>query len=89
MFKMWLYKKRNKKTASAPILKNNENPQKSITVITKEDQKLNTLPSLKVECPKCGKAYLDAKDYISGDFIDRHIFCFKCNALWYNFKAPL
>jgi transcription factor S len=29
-------------------------PQKSVTVISKEDQKMNTLPTLKVECPKCG-----------------------------------
>ena len=30
------------------------NPKKSVTVISKEDQKMNTLPTLKVECPKCG-----------------------------------
>lgn len=28
--------------------------QKSVTIISKEDQKLRTLPTLKVECPKCG-----------------------------------
>jgi DNA-directed RNA polymerase subunit M len=28
--------------------------QKSVTIISKEDQKLHTLPTLKVECPKCG-----------------------------------
>ena len=28
--------------------------QKSVIVISKEDQKLRTLPTLKVECPKCG-----------------------------------
>ena len=27
--------------------------KKSVTVISKEDQKLSTLPTLKVECPKC------------------------------------
>ena len=27
---------------------------KSVTIISKEDQKLRTLPTLKVECPKCG-----------------------------------
>jgi DNA-directed RNA polymerase subunit M len=28
--------------------------KKAVTVISKEDQKLSTLPTLKVECPKCG-----------------------------------
>ena len=28
--------------------------QKSVTIISKEDQKVRTLPTLKVECPKCG-----------------------------------
>jgi len=28
--------------------------RKSVTIISKEDQKLRTLPTLKVECPKCG-----------------------------------
>jgi DNA-directed RNA polymerase subunit M len=32
----------------------NNNIKKSITVISEEDQKLSTLPTLKVECPKCG-----------------------------------
>ena len=29
-------------------------PKKAVTVISKEDQKMTTLPTLKVECPKCG-----------------------------------
>jgi len=28
--------------------------KRTVTVISKEDQKLKTLPTLKVECPKCG-----------------------------------
>ena len=28
--------------------------QKSVTIISKDDQKIRTLPTLKVECPKCG-----------------------------------
>lgn len=43
-----------KKTLTNKVLKNKENPQKFFTVITQEDQKMNTLPTLKVECPKCG-----------------------------------
>ena len=29
-------------------------PKESIAVITKEEQKLRTLPTVRVECPKCG-----------------------------------
>ena len=29
-------------------------PQESIAVIGKEEQKLRTLPTVRVECPKCG-----------------------------------
>jgi DNA-directed RNA polymerase subunit M len=28
--------------------------QQSLTVITEEDQKVQTMPTIKVECPKCG-----------------------------------
>lgn len=30
------------------------NSEKAVTVISKKDQKLRTMPTLKVECPKCG-----------------------------------
>ena len=30
------------------------NTEKTVTVISKEDQELRTMPTLKVECPKCG-----------------------------------
>jgi len=30
------------------------NPQQFVAVIGKEEQKLNTLPTVRVECPKCG-----------------------------------
>jgi DNA-directed RNA polymerase subunit M len=30
------------------------NPQKLVAVIGKEEQKLRTLPTVRVECPKCG-----------------------------------
>ena len=29
-------------------------PQESVTVIGKEDQKVNTLPTIRMECPECG-----------------------------------
>ncbi|KON31961.1 MAG: hypothetical protein AC479_08095 [miscellaneous Crenarchaeota group-6 archaeon AD8-1] len=37
-----------------PVLKNPENPKKYVAVLTKKEQKLKTLPTIKVECPKCG-----------------------------------
>ncbi|MEM2240755.1 MAG: transcription factor S [Candidatus Bathyarchaeia archaeon] len=30
------------------------NPQKLVTVISREEQKLRTLPTMRIECPKCG-----------------------------------
>jgi len=30
------------------------NPQKLVAVIGKEEQKLRTLPTLRIECPRCG-----------------------------------
>jgi len=30
------------------------NPQKLVAVISKEEQKLRTLPTVRIECPKCG-----------------------------------
>jgi DNA-directed RNA polymerase subunit M len=30
------------------------NPQQTVAVISKEEQKLRTLPTVRVECPKCG-----------------------------------
>lgn len=30
------------------------NPKKLVAVISKEEQKLRTLPTVRIECPKCG-----------------------------------
>ena len=30
------------------------NPQQFVAVISKEEQKLNTLPTVRIECPRCG-----------------------------------
>ena len=75
-------KKETKKTTPLTILKNNENPQKFVTVITKEDQKLNTLPTLKVECPKCGnkKVFVWQVQTRSGDESSTQFMrCTKCD----------
>ena len=48
------------KTLITPVLKTKENPKKIVAVISKKEQKLSTLPTIKVECPKCEnkKAYI-------------------------------
>ncbi len=75
-------KKELKNTSSTKTLKNNENPQKFITVITKEDQKLNTLPTLKIKCPKCEniKVYVWQVQTRSGDeAATQFMRCTKCD----------
>lgn len=75
-------KKETKKTLPPKIFKNKENPQKFVTVITKEEQKLNTLPTLKVECPKCGnkKVYVWQVQTRGGDESSTQFMrCTKCD----------
>lgn len=53
-----------------------------VTVIGKEDQKINTLPTLKMECPKCGNnlAYVWQVQTRGGDESSTQFFrCTKCN----------
>ena len=42
------------KTEQTPGKVIQHNLQELVTVIAKEDQELNTLPTLRMECPKCG-----------------------------------
>jgi DNA-directed RNA polymerase subunit M len=75
-------KKEQKNMSPPKILKNNENPQKFVTVITKEDQQLNILPTLKVECSKCGnnKVYVWQVQTRSGDESSTQFMrCTKCD----------
>jgi len=56
--------------------------QKSVTIISKEDQKLRTLPTLKVECLKCGNnlVYVWQVQTRSGDEASTQFMrCTKCN----------
>lgn len=54
------YTKKTANIKSKPPIPNNENPRKKVTIISREEQKLKTLPTIKVECPKCKnrKAYV-------------------------------
>jgi DNA-directed RNA polymerase subunit M len=71
-----------KKPVSNRYIKNKENPQKFVTVISKEEQKINTLPTLKVECPKCGnkKVYVWQVQTRGGDESSTQFMrCTKCD----------
>jgi DNA-directed RNA polymerase subunit M len=48
------YKKQGTKKVRPKANEIIRNTKKAVTVISKEDQKMTTLPTLKVECPKCG-----------------------------------
>jgi transcription factor S len=53
-----------------------------VTVIGKEEQKINTMPTLKVECPKCGNTlvYVWQVQTRGGDESSTQFFrCTKCN----------
>jgi len=77
------YEKNEKvKTSKTQVLKNTENPKKLVAVITKKEQKLKTLPTLKVECPKCGnkKVYVWQVQTRGGDESSTQFMrCTKCN----------
>ena len=54
------YTKKIAHMTSKPPIPNNENSKKMVTIISRNEQKLKTLPTIKVECPKCAnkKAYV-------------------------------
>jgi DNA-directed RNA polymerase subunit M len=57
-------------------------PQESIAVIGKKEQKLRTLPTVKIECPKCGNniAYVWQVQTRGSDESSTQFFrCTKCN----------
>jgi DNA-directed RNA polymerase subunit M len=57
-------------------------PQESIAIIGKEEQKLRTLPTVRIECPKCGNnsAYFWQVQTRGTDESSTQFFrCTKCN----------
>ncbi|MGD8545076.1 MAG: transcription factor S [Candidatus Bathyarchaeota archaeon] len=50
------YKKMGIETKAAPKVSKviRPNPQKLVAVIGKKEQKLRTLPTVRIECPRCG-----------------------------------
>jgi len=57
-------------------------PKESIAVISKEEQKLRTLPTVRIECPKCGNnlAYVWQVQTRGSDESSTQFFrCTKCS----------
>jgi len=77
------YKKQESAKKVEPVVKViQHNPQQLVAVIGKEEQKLRTLPTVRIECPKCGNntAYVwqvqtRGADESSTQFLP----CTKCN----------
>jgi DNA-directed RNA polymerase subunit M len=58
------------------------NPQKLVAVIGKEEQKLRTLPTVRIECPKCGNntAYVwQVQTRGADESSTQFLRCTKCN----------
>lgn len=77
------YKKRRPARAMKPIPKVIEHsPQETIAVISKEEQKLRVLPTVRIECPKCGNnlAYVWQVQTRGSDESSTQFFrCTKCD----------
>ncbi|HJW65776.1 MAG TPA: transcription factor S [Candidatus Bathyarchaeia archaeon] len=57
-------------------------PQQFVAVIGKEEQKLNTLPTVRIECPKCGNntAYVwQVQTRGADESSTQFLRCTKCN----------
>lgn len=58
------------------------NPQQFVAVIGKEEQKLSTLPTVRIECPKCGNntAYVwQVQTRGADESSTQFLRCTKCN----------
>jgi len=76
------YKKRGAPTPAVIPKVIERAPQESIAVIGKEEQKLRTLPTVRIECPKCGNnlAYAWQVQTRGSDESSTQFFrCTKCN----------
>jgi DNA-directed RNA polymerase subunit M len=76
------YKKEGPGKVGPKVNERIDNTKKSVTVISKEDQKMSTLPTLKVECPKCGNnlVYVWQVQTRGGDESSTQFMrCTKCN----------
>ncbi|TET25288.1 MAG: transcription factor S [Candidatus Bathyarchaeum sp.] len=61
-------------------------PQESIAVIGKEEQKLRTLPTVRVECPKCGNHTASAWQVQTRGTDESSTQFFRCTKCNYTFR---
>ena len=78
------YKKQESSKKVEPVVGKvvQPNPQKLVAVIGKAEQKLRTLPTVRVECPKCGHntAYVwQVQTRGSDESSTQFLRCTKCN----------
>jgi len=80
------YELKSKKTAPPAITKVLEKPSREpIVIIGEKEAKLKTLPTEKVECPKCGnmEAYVWLVQTRGADESSTQFFrCTKCRVTW-------
>jgi len=77
------YKKQESAKKVEPVVKViQHNPQQLVAVIGKEEQKLRTLPTVRIECPKCGNntAYVwQVQTRGADESSTQFLRCTKCN----------
>jgi DNA-directed RNA polymerase subunit M len=76
------YTKQNLDKPSIILKAIERSPNKSIAIISREEQKLRTLPTARIECPKCGNntAYVWQVQTRGTDESSTQFFrCTKCN----------
>ncbi len=61
-------------------------PQKLVTVIGKEEQKLRTLPTVRIECPKCGNRLAFAWQVQTRGADESSTQFFRCTKCGYTFR---
>ena len=81
------YKKQAAESEVTPLTPKvvQHNPQELVVVIGKKEQKLRTLPTVRIECPKCGNnlAYVWQVQTRGADESSTQFFrCTKCGYTW-------
>ena len=82
------YKKQalNNKVAPKVAKVMQPNPQKLVAVIGKEEQKLRTLPTVRIECPKCGNNLVYAWQVQTRGADESSTQFFRCTKCGYTFR---
>ena len=79
------YKAKLEGTILVPVAKLQKSPRDKITVIREEEGRLRTLPTVQIECPRCGhnQAYFWQVQTRSSDESATQFFrCTRCGYTW-------